>query len=70
MAGTVAAVVVAAGRGERAGGEVPKQYRSIAGEPIVRATLQAFLAHRRIDFVQPVITDTAVATTATPTRTR
>jgi 2-C-methyl-D-erythritol 4-phosphate cytidylyltransferase/2-C-methyl-D-erythritol 2,4-cyclodiphosphate synthase len=55
MAGTVAAVVVAAGRGERAGGEVPKQYRSIAGEPMVRATLQAFLAHRRIDFVQPVI---------------
>ncbi|MFY9835811.1 MAG: bifunctional 2-C-methyl-D-erythritol 4-phosphate cytidylyltransferase/2-C-methyl-D-erythritol 2,4-cyclodiphosphate synthase [Xanthobacteraceae bacterium] len=55
MAGTVAAVVVAAGRGERAGGEVPKQYRSIAGEPMVRPTLRAFLAHRRVNFVQPVI---------------
>jgi 2-C-methyl-D-erythritol 4-phosphate cytidylyltransferase/2-C-methyl-D-erythritol 2,4-cyclodiphosphate synthase len=54
MAGRVAAVVVAAGRGERAGGEVPKQYRSIAGEPMVRSTLRAFLAHGRIDFVQPV----------------
>jgi 2-C-methyl-D-erythritol 4-phosphate cytidylyltransferase / 2-C-methyl-D-erythritol 2,4-cyclodiphosphate synthase len=55
MAGTVAAVVVAAGRGERAGGEVPKQYRPIAGEPMVRPSLRAFLAHRRVDFVQPVI---------------
>jgi 2-C-methyl-D-erythritol 4-phosphate cytidylyltransferase/2-C-methyl-D-erythritol 2,4-cyclodiphosphate synthase len=55
MAGTVGAVVVAAGRGERAGGEVPKQYRAVAGEPMVRPTLRAFLAHRRVDFVQPVI---------------
>jgi 2-C-methyl-D-erythritol 4-phosphate cytidylyltransferase/2-C-methyl-D-erythritol 2,4-cyclodiphosphate synthase len=55
MAGTVAAVVVAAGRGERAGGDVPKQYRSIAGEPMVRPALRAFLAHRQVDFVQPVI---------------
>jgi 2-C-methyl-D-erythritol 4-phosphate cytidylyltransferase / 2-C-methyl-D-erythritol 2,4-cyclodiphosphate synthase len=55
MAGTIAAVVVAAGRGERAGCEIPKQYRAIAGEPMVRPTLRAFLTHRRIDFVQPVI---------------
>ena len=55
MVGTVAAVVVAAGRGERAGGEIPKQYRAIAGEPMVRPPLRAFLAHRQIDFVQPVI---------------
>ena len=33
MAGTVAAVVVAAGRGLRAGGGVPKQYRPMPGEP-------------------------------------
>ena len=31
----VAAVVVAAGRGLRAGGEVPKQYRHIAGKPVL-----------------------------------
>ncbi len=55
MTETVAAVIVAAGRGERAGADIPKQYRPIAGEPIVRATLRAFLAHPRIDFVQPVI---------------
>jgi 2-C-methyl-D-erythritol 4-phosphate cytidylyltransferase/2-C-methyl-D-erythritol 2,4-cyclodiphosphate synthase len=55
MADKVAAVIVAAGRGERAPGEVPKQYRPIAGEPMIRSTLRAFLNHPRIDFVQPVI---------------
>ena len=55
MTGTVAAVVVAAGRGERAGGDVPKQYREIAGEPMIRPTLARFLNHAQIDAVQPVI---------------
>ena len=55
MIETVAAVIVAAGRSERAGADVPKQYRPIGGEPMIRATLRAFLAHPRIDFVQPVI---------------
>ncbi len=55
MTGGVAAVVVAAGRGNRAGSEVPKQYRSIAGEPVIRPTLVAFLAHQQIGAVQPVI---------------
>jgi 2-C-methyl-D-erythritol 4-phosphate cytidylyltransferase / 2-C-methyl-D-erythritol 2,4-cyclodiphosphate synthase len=55
MAETVAAVIVAAGRGERAGASIPKQYRPLGGEPMIRATLRAFLNHPRIDFVQPVI---------------
>jgi 2-C-methyl-D-erythritol 4-phosphate cytidylyltransferase / 2-C-methyl-D-erythritol 2,4-cyclodiphosphate synthase len=55
MTGTVAAIVVAAGRGERAGGDVPKQYRNIAGEPMIRPTLRAFLNHTQIGVVQPVI---------------
>jgi 2-C-methyl-D-erythritol 4-phosphate cytidylyltransferase/2-C-methyl-D-erythritol 2,4-cyclodiphosphate synthase len=55
MTGMVAAFIVAAGRGERAGGDVPKQYRAIGGEPMIRATLRAFLGHDRIGAVQPVI---------------
>ncbi|MGA9320987.1 MAG: 2-C-methyl-D-erythritol 4-phosphate cytidylyltransferase, partial [Xanthobacteraceae bacterium] len=51
----VAAVVVAAGRGYRAGGDMPKQYRAIAGEPVIRPTLTAFLRHPQVDAVQPVI---------------
>jgi 2-C-methyl-D-erythritol 4-phosphate cytidylyltransferase / 2-C-methyl-D-erythritol 2,4-cyclodiphosphate synthase len=55
MTGLVAAVIVAAGRGERAGGGVPKQYRAIAGEPMIRPTLRAFLQHAGVGLVQPVI---------------
>lgn len=44
-----AVVIVAAGRGERAGtAEGPKQYRPIGGRPVVAHTLRAFLNHPRI----------------------
>ena len=44
-----AVVIVAAGRGERAGkADGPKQYRSIGGSPVVSHTIQAFLGHPRI----------------------
>ena len=55
MPGKVAAVIVAAGRGYRAGGDMPKQYRELAGEPVIRPTLAAFLNHPQIGAVQPVI---------------
>ena len=51
MAG-VAAVVVAAGRGQRAGGDVPKQYRTIAGVAVLRQILSTFAAHPSIAFVK------------------
>src|SRR5690606_6449769 len=54
--GTIVALVVAAGRGERAGdGGLPKQYRPIAGVPLLARTLAALLAAPRIDRVVPVI---------------
>jgi 2-C-methyl-D-erythritol 4-phosphate cytidylyltransferase/2-C-methyl-D-erythritol 2,4-cyclodiphosphate synthase len=44
-----AVVIVAAGRGERAGkADGPKQYRLIGGSPVVSHTIQAFLRHPRI----------------------
>jgi 2-C-methyl-D-erythritol 4-phosphate cytidylyltransferase/2-C-methyl-D-erythritol 2,4-cyclodiphosphate synthase len=39
-----AVVVVAAGRGLRAGGDRPKQYRRLAGRPVLTWTLEAILA--------------------------
>src|SRR5258705_2613374 len=51
----VAAVVVAAGRGLRAGGDLPKQYRLILGEPMIRRSLAALARHSGISAVQPVI---------------
>ena len=53
--GGVAAVIVAAGRGHRASGDIPKQYRRLAGAPAIRPTLCAFSGHAAIDLVQPVI---------------
>ncbi len=50
MPGTVA-LIVAAGRGVRAGGEIPKQYRDIGGTPVLRHTIAAFLSHPGIDRV-------------------
>ena len=41
---SVWAVVPAAGSGRRLGGEIPKQYREIAGAPLMEHTLQALLA--------------------------
>lgn len=55
MPETVAAIVVAAGRGLRAGGGIPKQYRALAGEPVIRPSLAAFARHPQIAGVQPVI---------------
>jgi len=41
---TTAAIIVAAGRGIRAGGEAPKQWQSLAGRRVIDWTLDAFLA--------------------------
>jgi 2-C-methyl-D-erythritol 4-phosphate cytidylyltransferase/2-C-methyl-D-erythritol 2,4-cyclodiphosphate synthase len=55
MADRVAAVVVAAGRGLRAGGDLPKQYRHILGEPVIRPSLATLARLAGICAVQAVI---------------
>jgi 2-C-methyl-D-erythritol 4-phosphate cytidylyltransferase / 2-C-methyl-D-erythritol 2,4-cyclodiphosphate synthase len=54
MAG-VAAVIVAAGRGLRAGADLPKQFRPIGGAPMVRQSLVMLNEHPEVACVQPVI---------------
>ncbi|MFY9288848.1 MAG: bifunctional 2-C-methyl-D-erythritol 4-phosphate cytidylyltransferase/2-C-methyl-D-erythritol 2,4-cyclodiphosphate synthase [Alphaproteobacteria bacterium] len=49
------ALIVAAGAGERFGGAIPKQYHELAGIPILRRSVLAFLEHPHIDNVQVVI---------------
>ena len=49
------ALVVAAGRGQRFGGALPKQYASLGGRPVLARTLAAFARHPRIDAVRAVI---------------
>jgi 2-C-methyl-D-erythritol 4-phosphate cytidylyltransferase/2-C-methyl-D-erythritol 2,4-cyclodiphosphate synthase len=54
MARTVA-LVVAAGRGSRFGGDLPKQWQDLAGQPVLRRSLGAFAAHPDIAEVRVVI---------------
>jgi len=51
----VAAVIVAAGRGNRAGGALPKQYRPLGPRNALRMSLEAFARHPEVSVVQPVI---------------
>jgi len=50
-----AALVVAAGRGQRFGGVLPKQYTALAGKAVLHHTVSALLAHPHIDLVRCVI---------------
>ncbi|MEH3119228.1 MAG: bifunctional 2-C-methyl-D-erythritol 4-phosphate cytidylyltransferase/2-C-methyl-D-erythritol 2,4-cyclodiphosphate synthase [Methylorubrum populi] len=51
----VAAVVVAAGKGLRVGGDLPKQYRRVGGRAVLTRTLAALADSPRIARIQPVI---------------
>ena len=55
MAANVAAVVVAGGSGLRVGGDLPKQYRELLGEPVLRLSVAALAEHSGISLVQAVI---------------
>ncbi|HEY1503690.1 MAG TPA: bifunctional 2-C-methyl-D-erythritol 4-phosphate cytidylyltransferase/2-C-methyl-D-erythritol 2,4-cyclodiphosphate synthase [Stellaceae bacterium] len=48
------AIVVAAGRGTRLGGERPKQYRSLGGQTLLRHSVERLAEHPRIDRVRVV----------------
>ena len=50
-----AALIVAAGRGTRAGSEIPKQWRPIAGARVIDHTIARFRTHPLVDTVVVVI---------------
>src|ERR1700730_990165 len=50
-----AAILVAAGRGLRAGAGGPKQYRTIGGQTVIYRAMQAFSRHPDVFAVQPVV---------------
>lgn len=49
----IAVIIVAAGRGTRAGGEVPKQWQLLGGVPVLSHTLAAFEGFHRVLVVHP-----------------
>lgn len=52
---TVAALIVAAGKGSRLGAPLPKQYLPLGDSPVLRHTVNRFLRHSAVDLVQVVI---------------
>ena len=52
---TVTALIVAAGKGERLGGGVPKQYRPLGGKPVLRWAAEAMARHPAVHQVRVVI---------------
>ncbi|NKD76444.1 bifunctional 2-C-methyl-D-erythritol 4-phosphate cytidylyltransferase/2-C-methyl-D-erythritol 2,4-cyclodiphosphate synthase [Haematospirillum sp. H1815] len=51
----VYAIIVAAGRSNRFGGSVPKQYAMVNGQPVIRQSVCSFLNHPDIAGIQVVI---------------
>jgi 2-C-methyl-D-erythritol 4-phosphate cytidylyltransferase/2-C-methyl-D-erythritol 2,4-cyclodiphosphate synthase len=56
-----AAILVAAGRGLRAGAGGPKQYRSIGGQTLIYRAMEPFCRHPQISAVQPVLNPDDIA---------
>ncbi len=49
------ALLVAGGHGERFGGDIPKQYQPLCGEPVLRRAARVFADHPQVDAVRVVI---------------
>jgi 2-C-methyl-D-erythritol 4-phosphate cytidylyltransferase / 2-C-methyl-D-erythritol 2,4-cyclodiphosphate synthase len=52
---TTVALIVAAGKGERLGGDIPKQFRAIGGKPVLRWAVEALLRHPAVKTARVVI---------------
>ena len=52
---TTTALIVAAGKGERLGGGVPKQYRMLGGKPVLRWAVESLIGHPAVRSTRVVI---------------
>jgi 2-C-methyl-D-erythritol 4-phosphate cytidylyltransferase / 2-C-methyl-D-erythritol 2,4-cyclodiphosphate synthase len=55
MTAPAVALIVAAGRGQRFGAAMPKQYLPLAGRPVLRHSLETFARHPQVRAVRVVI---------------
>lgn len=63
---TTSALIVAAGKGERLGGGIPKQFRLLGGKPILRWAVESLINHPAVRAVRVVVGEDQhdIATTA------
>jgi len=59
-ANRIAAIILAAGTGSRSGGDTPKQYRPLAGRPVLAHSIAAMRAHGRTGEILLVVAPTAM----------
>jgi 2-C-methyl-D-erythritol 4-phosphate cytidylyltransferase/2-C-methyl-D-erythritol 2,4-cyclodiphosphate synthase len=52
---TVTALIVAAGKGERVGGAVPKQFQLLGGKPVLRWAVESLIRHPAVRTVRVVV---------------
>ncbi|MEA3067633.1 MAG: 2-C-methyl-D-erythritol 4-phosphate cytidylyltransferase [Sphingomonadales bacterium] len=52
---TVTALIVAAGKGERVGGAMPKQFRLLGGKPVLRWAVESLIRHPSVRTVRVVV---------------
>jgi 2-C-methyl-D-erythritol 4-phosphate cytidylyltransferase/2-C-methyl-D-erythritol 2,4-cyclodiphosphate synthase len=61
---TTSALIVAAGKGERAGGALPKQFRLLGGKPVLRWAVESLIRHPAVQSTRVVIAEGQQATAA------
>ena len=61
---TTTALIVAAGKGERIGGGVPKQFRLLGGKPVLRWAVESLIRHPAVQSTRIVIADGQEASAA------
>jgi len=54
---TTTALIVAAGKGERAGGGVPKQFRLLGGKPVLRWAVESLIRHPAVQSTRIVVAE-------------
>lgn len=54
---TTTALIVAAGSGSRMGGDIPKQFRTIGGKPVLRWAVESLIHHPAVRAVRVVVAD-------------
>ncbi len=54
---TTTALIVAAGSGSRMGGDIPKQFRTIGGKPVLRWAVESLIHHPAVGAVRVVVAD-------------
>lgn len=54
-------IIPAAGSGSRFGGDIPKQFRSLGGKPILQRVVERFLVHPRVERVIVAVAEILLA---------